>query len=260
MRRILILVAALALLTTACKIEINANFDINADQRGTVALEMGFDDEFASIMESMSDEPIDPSTLFEDFDLEGTPNAVSSEERRGDMTFYIVTIPVDDITEPQNLGGEATAGLTDDIAIIFTDELVSVVASVDAADALGDSGELDMFTPDMLAESFAVNIRVTMPGEILSHNADSQDGNTLTWNVDLAGGAALDIQAESDPRGSESSSGIPIWVFIAAGVVLVALVGWYLMKNRGGSGTETATAADAPPAPEEDAPPPPPSE
>ena len=205
MRRILILVAALALLTTACKIEINANFDINADKSGTVALEMGLDDEFASVLESMSDEPVDPSTMFEDFDLEGTPGAVSSEERRGDMTFYIVTIPVDDITEPQNLGGEATAGLTDDIAITFTDELVSVVANVDAADALGDSGELDMFTPEMMAESFAVNIRITMPGKILSHNANSQSGNTLTWNVDLAAGGPLDIQAESDPSGSESS-------------------------------------------------------
>jgi len=260
MRRILILVAALALLTTACKIEINANFDINADKSGTVALEMGFDDEFASIMESMSDEPLDPSTIFEDFDLEGTPEAVSSEERRGDMTFYIVTIPVDDITEPQDLGGEATAGLTDDIAVIFTDELVSVTASVNATDALGDSGELDMFTPDMLAESFSVNIRITMPGKILSHNANSQDGNTLTWSVDLASGGALDLQAESDPRGSESSGGIPIWVFIAAAVVLVALVGWFLMKNRGGSKPAAATAADAPPAPEGEAPPPPPSE
>lgn len=259
MRRILILVAALALLTTACKIEINANIDINADKSGTIAIELGLDDEFADLMASMSDEPFDPTTMFEDMDLESAPGAVQSEETRGDMTFYIVTIPVDDITDPQDLGGQAAEGLTEDITVTFTDELVSVVASVDASEALGGGGELDMFTPEMLAESFAVNIRITMPGEILSHNADSQDGNTLTWNVDLAAGGALDIQAESDPRASESS-GIPIWVFIAAGAVLVALIGWFLMKSRGGSKPAATPAADAPPAPEGFAPPPPASE
>jgi len=176
------------------------------------------------------------------------------------MTFYIVTIPVEDITEPQNLGGDATAGLTEDIAITFTEELVSVTASVDAGEALGSGGELDMVSPEMLAESFTVNVRITMPGEILSHNADNQSGNTLTWNVDLVAGGPLDIQAQSDPRGSESSGGIPIWVFIAAGVVLVALIGWFLMKGRGGSKTAAPPAAGAPPAPEGAAPPPPPSE
>jgi hypothetical protein len=259
MRRILILVAAVALLTTACKVEINANFEINADKTGTIALEMGIDDEFAEFMASMSDEPFDAAMIFEDIDLESGPGAVTSEERRGDMTFYIVTIPVDDITEPQSLGGEATAGLTDDITVTFTDELVSVMAIVDTADAFGDSGELDMVPPEMLTESFAVNIRITMPGKILSHNADSQDGNTLTWNIDLATGGALDIQAESDPRGSESS-GIPIWIFIAAGAVLVALIGWFLLKGRGGSKPAASPAAGAPPAPEGFAPPPPPSE
>lgn len=259
MRRVLILVAALALLTTACKIEINANIDINADKTGSVALEMGLDDEFAEFMASMSDEPFDASTMFEDFDLESAPGAVQSEETRGDMTFYIVTIPVDDITESQSLGGDATSDLTEDIAITFTDELVTVVANIDAGEALGGGGELDMVTPEMLAESFAVNIRITMPGKILSHNAGSQDGNTLTWNVDLAAGGALDIQAESDPRGSESS-GIPIWIFIAAGAVLVALIGWFLLKGRGGSKPAAAPEAYAPPAPEGAAPPPPPSE
>mgnify|MGYP001811869497 CR=1 FL=1 len=255
MRRLLILVAALALLTTACKIEINAEFVINADKTGEVVLEFGYDDEVAQLAAANGSSPTE---MLGDFDLEDVPGATVTTETRGDMTFQVITVPIDDVTQAEGLGGDLADGLTDDFQISFTDERVTIRGATTLDDALGeDTGEMGL-TPEMLAQFFEINVRVTMPGKILEHNADSQSGNTLTWNIDLTGGA-LDIFAESDPNASEGSSML-LYVLIGAGAVLLVLVLWYLMRRKGG-GTAAAAPAAAP-APAADSPPPapPPSE
>ena len=86
-----------------------------------------------------------------------------------------------------------------------------------------------------MAEFFSINIRVTMPGKILDHNADTQDGNTLTWAVDLTSGT-LDISAESDPKASSGGSSMLIFILIGAAVLIAAFLFWW-MKMRKGSGT-----------------------
>ena len=257
MRRLLILVAALALLTTACKIEINAEFVINADKTGEVVIEFGYDQEIADLMAAQGGEPAD---MLADFDVEDLPGATVRVETRGDMTFQIITAPIDDVTSAEGLGGEMGAGLTDQFTVEFTEDRVTVRGSTTLDDALGDAGDEDMgLTPEMMAQFFEVNIRVTMPGKVLDSNATSQDGNTLIWAVDLSA-PVLDIYAESDPNASSGGSNILLYVLIGAGVVLLLLVLWYLMR-RAGKGSDTAAPA-APAAPAADTPPPapPPSE
>jgi hypothetical protein len=255
MRRILILVAALALLTTACKIEINAELAINADQSGTVTMEIGYDDEILALAEADGGSPLE---MLGDLDLEDAPGATTSTERRGDMNFTIVEVPVDDFTTLDGVGGGLTEGLTDDFQITFTEDLVTVRGATTLDDALGDSGDTAAFPPEMMAEFFSINIRITMPGKILDHNATSQDGNTLTWVVDLTSGA-LDISADSNPNESAGgSSSILIYALIGAAVLIAAALVWMRMKK--GSGSPAAEAASAPPA-DDDAPPaPPPAE
>ena len=104
-----------------------------------------------------------------------------------------------------------------------------------------------------IEEIFSATVFFTMPGAIVSHNADRQEGNTLYWNVPITGGA-LDIQAESDPTGTPASDGgFPIWAIgILAAIVLGAL--WYFNQSRSGS------AAPATEDPGDTPPPPPPSE
>lgn len=247
MRRMLILVAAVALLATACKIEINAEFTINADRSGVVVFEFGYDDEVAELAEANGESP---DSLLSDFDIEDMPGAEVTTERRGDMTFQVVTVPVEDFNEAAGLGGDVAEGLTDDFQITFTDELVTVRGSTTLDDALGDDGDTAAFPPEMLADFFSVNIRITMPGKVLDHNATSASGNTLTWELDLTSGS-LDVFAESDPRASSSSSSILLYVAIAAGVVLVLLLAWMMMRKRGGSsgGAPPPFEAAAPPAP-----------
>jgi LPXTG-motif cell wall-anchored protein len=197
--------------------------------------------------------------MLSDFDLDEVPEATVTTETRGDMTFQVITVPIDDVTSDEGLGGDLGEGLTEDFQISFTEDRVTVRGNTTLDDALGAGGGEEMgLTPEMMAQFFEINVRVTMPGKVLDHNADSQSGNTLTWNVDLTGGS-LDIFAESDPNASSSSSTM-LYVLIGAAAVLVALVLWYFMRRKSGGGGGAAPAAPMAPAADTPPPAPPPSE
>jgi hypothetical protein len=245
MRRLFALVAVLVLVTTACKIETNFGAVINADGTGTIVLELGVDEEAAQFF-------LDGSDPFEDQDLADSPDARTREETRGDLTFYIVEADVDDITESQTELVDAEGGVLENLTITVSNDRVSVNGSASAEDTVGagtDGLDLDLD----IEEIFSATVFFTMPGSIVSHNADRQEGNTLYWNVPITGGA-LDIQAESDPTGTPASDGgFPIWAIgILAALVLGAL--WYFNQSR------TNDSGDEPSDTTDDAPPPAPSE
>ena len=108
-------------------------------------------------------------------------------------------------------------------------------------------GADDFMSLEELQESVTINLRLTLPGKILEHNADSQDGNTLTWSVPFTG-EAMDVRAVSDPTQSEGG-GFPMWaIIVIAAVVVAGIAALALLGRRRGS------AAAVPPPP----PPPPP--
>ena len=53
MKKLILLVVGVALLTVACKAEVNVLVDINDDESGTVAFEFGLDDELRGLLEGM---------------------------------------------------------------------------------------------------------------------------------------------------------------------------------------------------------------
>ena len=71
-------------------------------------------------------------------------------------------------------------------------------------------------------------IRVTLPGKILEHNATSQDGSTLTWEIDLfqSEETYMDAFATADIskslEGGSSRIGIIVGIAAAAGIVILA--------------------------------------
>lgn len=248
MRRLYVLAAVLVLVVTACKIETNFGATINADGTGTLIFEIGVDDEAAQFF-------LDGSDPFADNEMADEPGARTREERRGDLTFYIVEVDVEDVTEMQDGLVGADNGVLNDLTITVNDDRVTVSGSASAADATGDAEDLDLDVP--LDEIFSATVYFTMPGAITSHNADRQDGNTLYWDVPVLGGS-LDIQAESDPTGTPASGGggdgFPVWAIAILAVAVLGAV-WYFMKGRSGgsAGGDTAPPApvvdDAPPAP-----------
>lgn len=249
MRKLFALTAVLVLITAACKIETNIGAIINADGSGTIVAEIGFDDEAAEMF-LQGEDPFDGA------DFADAPGAQTREERRGDMTYYIVEVDVDDVTQMENELLGADNSLLSDLSIDVTDERVTVTGSATAEEGLG--GEAEGFDPEMIEDSISASVYFTMPGQILSHNADRQTGNTLYWDIPVLGGT-LDIQAESDPTGTPAGGGdgFPVWAYaVLAAVVLGAA--WYFMKGRSGGTGGSDGAAAAPSAPTEEAPPAPP--
>ena len=245
MRRLIALAAVLMLVTTACKIETNFGATIQADGSGTVILEIGVDDEAAEFF-------LQGENPFEGNDFADAPDAQFREERRGDLLFYIVEVPVDDVTDMREGLVDADGGVLNDLTVTVDDDRVVVSGQASAEDTVSDAGDLELDIP--LDEIFSATVFFTMPGEILSHNADRQDGNTLYWDVPVTGGS-LDVQAESDPTGTPASGGsgdggFPVWGYaLLAAAVLGAW--WFFMRGRAGSSPAPAAAPDAPPAEDE---------
>lgn len=255
MRRLIVLASLLAMVATACKIETNFGVVINEDGSGRIVAEIGMDDEAQQFFMQGTDDP------FEDNDLSEVPGAVQRTERRGDLTFWIIEVPVEDVTAIEDDVTTAENSLLTGFDVVVTDTLVSVRATATAEEAMGDDTE--DFDPSMLEDSISFNVRITLPGKILEHNADRREGNTLIWAVPLFGGT-LDVQAQSDPSqpaDGGGGGGIPMWVWIAIAAVVVAGVLYYFMqqKKKAGGGTpaaapeapafDTPPASDTPPAP-----------
>jgi hypothetical protein len=254
MRRLIVLASLLAIVAAACQIETNFGVVINADGSGRIVAEIGMDDEAQQFLLEGTDDP------FEGNDLSDVPNAVRRTETRGDMDFWIVEVPVDDVTQIEDEVTGADNSLLTGFNVEISDTLVSVRGTAAAEDALGDGAE--GFDPSLMEDSLSFNIRITLPGKILEHNADSREGNTLVWAVPLFGGT-LDVQAQSDPSqpadGGGGGGGIPIWVWIAIAAVVVGGAVYYFMQQQKKAGTSPAgaspdapmssDAADTPPAP-----------
>jgi hypothetical protein len=241
MRRLIVLAALLALVATACKLETNFGAVINADGSGTIIGEIGLDDEAAELF-LQGEDP------FEGNELSTLEGARTREEKRGDVTYYIVEVDVDDIAVAEQELIDNDNSLLNNLDITVTDTVVTVTGSASAEETLG--GEAEGFDPEVFEESISASVYFTMPGSITSHNADRQDGNTLYWDIPVLGGT-LDIQAESDPRGtpaSGGSDGFPVWAYgLIAALILGA--GWYFMKGRATGGDEAASP-EAPPSDE----------
>ncbi len=95
--------------------------------------------------------------------------------------------------------------------------------------ALGESGGEDMLSgldaSSIIGDLFEIRFHLTLPGSIGANNADSVDGNTLTWNLDLTQEAGT-FEAVSTVGGGSSAlliGGIAIAALVVAGVGVTAM-------------------------------------
>lgn len=242
MRRLIVLAALLALVATACKIETNFGAIINADGSGTIVAEVGMDEEAQTFLLSGGTDP------FEGNDLADCVGARTREEQRGDLKFWIIECDVTDITQFESTMTDTDNTFLQTFDITVTDTLVTVHGVASADETLGEqAGEFD---PAVFEDSISAHLNITMPGRIIDHNADDQDGNTLSWVIPVLGGT-LDVSASSDPQGTPagggSDGGFPLWLIVLI-IVLVLALGYYLYmqnKKKGGSAAAPPPAATA---------------
>lgn len=244
MRRFLPPLALLILLTAACRMEMNISAEVEVDGSGTISAEIGYDDEAATFIEQFGA----GEDLFGDNPLADLPGVEVSAEDRGGMHYRIWSVEVEDVEAAitQQMAGEA-GGLIEEFSVTIAPDRIEVTGRGSAGAAMGDAeGFAGLLDPAQLAESLSANLRLTLPGKILEHNADRKDGNTLTWSIPIIGGD-LEVRAVADPTQSEDG-GFPLWaIILIAGVVVAGVAAIALMGRR----RSRATVAPPPPPPPE---------
>ena len=243
MRKPLLLAAAVMLIMTACKAEANFTLNVNEDGSGTLAAEVGIDDELADLVEQFGGGTEDLLAL--------VPEGQDVEERReGDMTFYGAQEAFTDTTDLRQTTGvfEGADVTFAQLDLVVEDGGAQLEARIEAPDAaetlegLGGDG-IAGFADDI----FSSNLFVSLPGELEESNADEvmPDG-TLRWEIPLLGGT-VDIHAVT----VEGGGGIPwlIIVAIAAAILLIAAAIFWPRRRRQSS-VGAIDAIDVPPAPD----------
>ena len=213
MKKLLMLIAGIALLTVACRAEMNVIVDINDDQSGTAAFEFGLDEEFLGVIESTGGSVDD---LFGELDL-GADEGEATVRTEGDMTFTGVTKEFTDVNEAMDdLTGVSQSDdpLFQEFSFAMDDESAELVAKVSAPEE--DLGDIGLDPSALTGDLFSANFILGLPGTVVEHNADEvlADGR-LRWDLPVLGGEK-EIYAKSEFGGSSLW-----WLWIVLGVVLV---------------------------------------
>lgn len=232
MRR-LIPIVVLAVLLTGCKVKIDQGFELNSDGSGTASIVFGFDQELVEMMSSFSPGG-DP---FEDLNADLPGGWDSKDWSEGDYTGMEANISFGTLAELHSIADLMFTGddgllqsflieNTDDGGFRFEASMSgeSFQADMQGMEGFGFEGSLD----DLSETFFDAELRIKLPGEVISHNADHEESDgTLVWNVRLTDSGRI-ISAESVPGG-----GLPLIPLAAAGaVVLLAILAFVLWKRR----------------------------
>jgi hypothetical protein len=213
MKKLLLLIVGIAILTVACRAEVNVLVDVNEDRSGTAAFEFGLDEEFLGVIESTGGSVDD---LFGELDL-GSEEGEATVRTEGDMTYTGVTMEFTDIDEAMNELTGVTGSddpLFQDFSFAMDEDMAELTAKVSAPEE--DLGDFGLDPTALTGDIFSANFILGMPGTVVEHNADEvlADGS-LRWDLPLLGGEK-EIYAKSEFGGSSLW-----WLWIVLGVVLV---------------------------------------
>jgi hypothetical protein len=244
LRRLIPFLVVGAVLLAGCRAEINVGMDVESSGAGTVAAEVGVDDELLSLIES-SGGSID--------DLVGElPEGATALEPReeGELTIYGFTRAFTSPEELNTLLADGIQGIEaegTELELVVEDGGATLTASIAIPDVTEQAGELGDLGGS-LGEFISASFRAHLPGDVVEHNADRiLDDGTLVWDMPVTGGT-VDVSARS-----ESGGGFPV-VPVVIGIVLVVAGGAaiYLLSRR--SKGEGAAAIAATPEPAEPTP------
>ena len=241
MRKMWPVLAALVVLTSACRFETNASIEVNEDGSGTFTTEVGLDEEMRNALEGFGN----ADEFLAGFDLgDGTPTETRTE---GDMTYESSTQSFADVAELQQVieANEAQAAFEEFTLEVTEDGARLVARTGSLADQTGvDTDALGFDLATVSDDIFSANIFVTLPGTLKTQNADEimADGR-LRWIISVT--EPIDIEAET----ALGNNGVP-WVPIGIAAVAILGVGAFATTRKKGDGAKAALeSTEAPPAP-----------
>lgn len=246
----LALLLLFVLVLSACKIRLDAAVVINEDESGTLALEISADSELRALADDQGGADF---TVIDDI-----PDGWTVEEfTDGDFEGARVSTSFGSLDEfQQRLSEYATsAAPSDNVSLDFITQLelsregdlfnfradlTGLEAGLGAA--LGGGGDTGGIDPGaFLAELFEIRIVLTLPGTIVSSNADATAQNTLTWNLSvLDDGEILVAQSDLGAGGGGPIIGLIVLAVVVAAVILV------MVQRRNQKRESEMAAADAP--------------
>jgi hypothetical protein len=233
--------AALVVLTSACRLETNVTINVAEDGSGTFITELGIDEEMQGLLESFGGS----EDLLAGLDLGGITPAETRTE--GDMTYFAASQAFTDIAQLRALLDEnQDQAAFEEFELDVNEDgalLVAKTGPLSTQDGL-DVDALPIDPTSLTEDVFAANVFVTLPGKIVRHNADEVlPGDRLRWSISLT--EPLNIEAES----SLTEGGLP-WLPIGIAAVAVLGIGGFLVTRRRDDASSVALrATDAPPAP-----------
>ncbi len=240
MRKMWPILAALVVLTSACRLETNVSIAVNEDGSGTFTAELGLDEEMREALEGFggSDELLSGLELGD-----GTPTETRTE---GDMTYISSTQSFTDTADLQRvIDANQEQASFEDFQLEVDEDGARVVAKT--GPLAGEDGAADELPFDLSALSddfFSANIFVTLPGTLKRENADEVMGDgRLRWAISVT--EPIDIEAET----SFDEGGVP-WLPI--GIVAVAILGvgaFAATRRKGDAAKEALRSTEVPPPP-----------
>ncbi len=252
LRRPLAALLAFAVLATGC-IRAEIAIRVNADGSGTVSVLTAFD---RSFMEALGGDDASAGGAFElssltEVDESELPFGASVEPyEEGDFVGVRVTVPFesgDDVAASidrifAGTGGESSPLAGDDSAfrrlVLERDgDGWRFEAEIDiSAGELTEGAEDDPLggaLAELLFQDASFVVRLSLPGEIVSHNADEigPDGE-LVWNIDIFGAETRTLSASSDVSGEGGGGGTTIVVAVAALLIAILVVAGVFVARR----------------------------
>ncbi len=249
-----------SLITALCTSCIKADFSIVVDTDGTGSIEgsMAISKKLGEVFgeESGDTEAFDCETAFEGEDtginfFEDIPGNANAEEFEDDewcgirfsvdfIEFGQSLIEAEDDTFPLSIDGN--------ILTFEWEEGLDDGAGIDGDSPLGD----DDMDPQLFLTLLGIPepeymISVDLPGEIIEHNADDQNGSRLSWKIDLFEtlDGSVDLPfAKTDisktPESTGSGGMTILWVVIGIVAAVLLLASLKYAQGRRDEDTEEA--------------------
>ena len=228
-------VIAFGLLIAACQIRVDTTVTINADESGSFAIEMSVDEEFRELGEygfdvSEGTEDLPPDWTVEPF-VDGEFEGVRISTDFADLDDLNTRLRLlSESAEDEESG--SPADMFSGMSVTHEGDTFSFhTNSAGIADDLASTGDegFEGLDPSTIFDTlFQIRLIVTLPGEVVDHNADALSGSTMTWDVSVDD-ERTEFFASSSASGGEGLNPIVLVV----GVVAVAgLVLWALSRRN----------------------------
>lgn len=240
-RRWLPPLVVLVLLASACQVRLAADVAVGRDGSGTFEFGVAIDEELAQDLREAGVEPL--AGLEEAGD--GSRWEVHGEEPDDGGVRVRLKAPFDDPDGLAELAADLHRSLDrddlrvhdglrlerrDDGSMAFSGRIGLALPAAPGAEGQGvgfDAGDLERLLEERGGEFVRYDVRVTLPGEPLEHDADEVDGASLVWRAPVSG--MREISAVSAPPGTP-----PVLMAVAVGllVAVVTGLGVFLWRRR----------------------------